>query len=66
MKQKGRMGAGKIHAKSGTPLGGNNAGSNVMLAKNTAGSMPLQPGKTNLGQQPMIRVPSTLKSGRGR
>lgn len=65
MKSKGRMGAGKIHARSGTPLAGNSAGSNVMLGKNTASSSPTQKGSRNLGAT-MIRVPNTLKSGRGR
>lgn len=65
MKARGRMSAGKIHARSGTPLAGNSAGSNVMLRKNTAGTSPTQKGMRDFGG-PMIRVPSTLKSGRGR
>lgn len=61
---KGRMGAGKIHARSGTPLAGNSAGSNVMLRKNTAMSTPTQKGARDLGAT-MVRVPNTLRSGRG-
>lgn len=64
-KTSGRMGAGKIKPTSGTTLAGNNAGNNVMLRKNTAGSQPLQRGSSDYGG-PMIRVPNRLRSGRGR
>lgn len=63
-KTSGREGAGKI-PRTSTPLAGNNAGNNVMLRKNTASSTPTQMGSRNFGA-PMIRVPNTLKSGRGR
>ena len=57
--KKGSMGAAKIKPTSGTPLGGNSAGSNVMLGKNTASSQPLQKGSVNLGMKKIYRVPNS-------